>query len=199
MTKKHICLIFLYMCILESNYAQISVKYLGYSYKKESFGNLYLLNFYIENSTRDTLFFSANDIQYKVKNNDTILKNTFELAKWKNVLIHLPPQRREFISDNEKKYKRKIYRTINNRALKVVEKNKHLFKNYSETNKDYYTGIISTEIYVVPPNDFYVYTIDFDNEKLTRNSEVEVKYIKSDFFIINKNSKEYPEGIKLKW
>jgi len=196
MTKYNIYLLILLLSNLTLK-AQVSVKYLGYSYKKESLGNLYQLNFYIENNTKDTLFFSANDICFKVKNNDTILKNNFELSKWKNVLIQLPPQRREFISDNEKKYKAKKYKTAYNRAVKVVEKNNHLFKNYSELDKDIAANTIRNYIYVVPPNDFYVYRVNFDNVKLTRHSEVEVEYIKNDYFIGYK-IEEYPEG-KLKW
>jgi hypothetical protein len=134
-----------------------------------------------------------------VKNGETVLENKFNVSYLSKIYSELPPQRREFISDNEKKYKAKIYKTAYNSAVKVVNKNSHIFKNYSDTDKSYAANAVKDYIYVVPPSNFYVYKVDFDNEKLTRHSEVEVEYVKNDYFIIKKNSKEYPEGIKLKW
>ncbi|UYW01373.1 hypothetical protein K5I29_13240 [Flavobacterium agricola] len=178
--------------------AQVEAKYIGYRYKKDFSKKYYTLEFYIENNTKDTLFFSEKDIEYKVKNGETILKNKFNVTYLSKIYANLPPQRREFISDNEKKYRTKIYKTAHDRAVKVVEKNSHIFKNYSETRKSYAAGTIKSYIYVVPPNDFYVYRIYFDNEKLNHYSEVEVEYIKNDYFIGYK-TEEYPEGLRLKW
>ena len=152
-----------FIVLNSSIHAQVDAKYIGFDFKKVDYKNHYILSFYIENNTKDTLFFSESDIHYKVKNGETVLENKFNVSYLSKIYMELPPQRREFISDNEKKYKAKIYKTAYKRAVKVVNKNSHIFKKYSDRDKSYATNAVKDYIYVVPPNDFYVYKVDFDN------------------------------------
>ncbi|UYW02062.1 hypothetical protein K5I29_03930 [Flavobacterium agricola] len=177
--------------------AQVHVKYIGYEFPKENVGNIYLLKFHIKNENADTLFFSKNDIYFLVKNDDKILKNNFDYANFEPATSPVASNRNEFVGETERRYKTKINKSKENFVRNLYDKN-NLAHHSKNQNKDFVVSKIRAYCYVVPPNDFYVYTVYFDNEALSRHSDVAVAYKKNDYFMEFKSS-ESPNWIQLKY
>lgn len=159
---------------------KIKTTYLGFEYYVHPGGDLNKLNFELKNNTLDTLYISRQNIDFNIKKEKYILKNTINTSSIGSPFFW-PRIRKQFKCEEKDKYEKYLENLKLKFAKKLYEKNFGSNDAY-EKYKDFILESIVSDCIVLMPNEAIDYECHFRNEKFDKTCKVNVKYIDNKRF-----------------